>query len=56
MRDQAVRDRVQGLVDLAKSDHKKKFAIIPPDGFNGWVIESTSFEVAIEIECSIQHR
>ena len=52
--DQLISDRVLGVTDLPKSD-KKEFVIIRRDYLKCYVIESLSFQVALQIERFIGH-
>jgi hypothetical protein len=52
---QLISDRILALGDLPKSD-KKEFVIIRRDDLNCYLIESTSLQVAIEVEGMIEHK
>jgi hypothetical protein len=50
-----ISDRILALADLPKAD-KKEFVIIRRDGLICYVIESTSLQVAMQIEGLIEHK
>jgi hypothetical protein len=52
---QLISDRILALGDLPKSD-KKEFVIIRRDGLNCYLIESTSLQIAMQIEGLIGHK
>jgi len=52
---QLISDRILALGDLPKSD-KKEFVIIRRDDLNCYLIESTSLQVATQIEGLIEHK